>query len=227
MCATVRYCDTRAGRSPISASERRALLTRAELERVDEWEELVLAGMQPAVHKEHGSVSYSIFVGQFDVVGDAPRRLPGSEVSLEDGHVDREPLGEFPEGAVREVLRMVEQPIVHEPELSLETGRLRGLGSGLGSRMGLGLRIVPEREAQVVAQFTDDLANGGDRMTAMDGFVVPVLDERVPSVERADHMIARVNGQHKLGEFLVHTNHRDPTRPNMTLSPSPNATMNR
>jgi hypothetical protein len=56
---------------------------------------------------------------------------------------------------------MLEQPVVHQPELPLHSGRFRCLGGTRRMGVNVGLRIVAEAETQLVAELSEKLVHDG------------------------------------------------------------------
>src|SRR4029077_16640161 len=98
-------------------------------------------------------------------------------VPLKIGHLDGETAGEFTEGPAVERPLISEQSIVHQPELPLHPSRLRGFSGRLGLRMQLGLRKVPECEAQVVPQLAYEFLYHAEDLPASWRLVVAVLNK--------------------------------------------------
>src|SRR5579871_6432057 len=93
---------------------------------------------------------------------------------------------------------MLEQRVVHLPELPLCTGGFGGFGCVLGVRMYLRERKVAEYKPQLPAQA---LLNGLDDdkgLSAVGTFIVPVLDERHGSAVRSLYVVAFTDRQHEL-----------------------------
>ena len=98
---------------------------------------------------------------------------------------------------------MVEEQVVHLPELPLRARRLGRLGGQLRARMDVGQRQVAEHEAEVVAEVGEELAQHRLRAPAVRALEVPVFDERDRRVLRpADVVALGVDRQGKVDDRL-------------------------
>src|SRR5919197_2839070 len=94
--------------------------------------QVVGAVVAPAVDEERRRAGDAALVGLVDVFGDAWRELPPPQVLAEALDVQAEALGGGEKLARRERILVVEQLVVHLPELPLGAGGLRRLGGQLG-----------------------------------------------------------------------------------------------
>ena len=90
---------------------------------------------------------------------------------------------------IAELSLMVEQSVVHQPELALEAGRLRRFRGRLGMGVDLRLGIVPEGKTEVVPELAVQLADRSDHIAAVRRLVVPVLDQGMAGRKRADDVV--------------------------------------
>ena len=89
----------------------------------------------------------------------------------------------------RQCVLVVEQLVVHRPELALAGGGLGGLGGELRVRVHVGERQVPPHVAQVTVA-GQQLADHRLGPAAVGAFEVAVLHQRDRCPVRAAHMIA-------------------------------------
>ena len=104
---------------------------------------------------------------------DAAAQLVGEPVDVE-----AELAGVADEIRRHQRVLVLEQQVVHLPELALRRRRLGRLGRELGVRVDVGERQVAEDVAQVVAELRHDLAHDRLGAAAEGALEVAVLDER-------------------------------------------------
>ncbi len=156
---------------------------------IEEWSKLVRSLVHPTVDEERGRVSHSVLLGALPVLRDVTLGSAGGEVPLEGRHVERK----FPREALveflGELLLVLEQPIVHQPELRLFARGLSDLRCAYGVRADLRLRMLTERKSDLALEFPEQLVNDGLDLRAVRALVVPVLDRLITSPGRAGAMV--------------------------------------
>ena len=98
---------------------------------------------------------------------------------------------------------VLEQGVVHRPELVLGTGRFRGFRGELRVRMDFGERKVPEREADAMLEMLQQLLHRRIGLPAGGAFEVAVLDDDDARRLGADDMVAPVERNCESEAFRV------------------------
>ena len=92
---------------------------------------------------------------------------------------------------------VLEQGVVHRPELVLGASGLRGFRGELRVRMNFGERKVPEREADAMLEMLQQLLHRRIGLPARGAFEVAVFDDDDSRVFGADDVVAAVE---RIGE---------------------------
>ncbi len=83
----------------------------------------------------------------------------------------------LPQARGLQVQLVLEEEIVHLPELALRARRLGGLGRELGVRMHFHERELPEHEAHPVPEVLEQHFHGGISLAARRALEIPVFDD--------------------------------------------------
>ena len=143
-----------------------------------------------AVDEERRRAGDPARVGAGSVLGN-PRRVDvAAELVPEALDVELELLGVATKVDGFQGVLVLQQGVVHLPEVALGAGGLGRLGGYLGMRMHVGEREVTPDVTQVIAEGDQQLPDHTLGLTAVRALVVAVLEERDWRVGRAADMVA-------------------------------------
>lgn len=165
-------------------------------ERIDERGRIRPVAVEPgAVHEERGrSIDAALHASAKVLANDFFVRTIG-ERACHRRRVDADVLRVADEIVILEGVLMLEQHVVHRPEVSvaLNASRLGGLRGVRCMWMLLLERKMAEHHAQLVAHLALHLLHDGIRHSAVRALEIPVFDERERRVHGAAHMVVRTD----------------------------------
>src|SRR6516162_8199621 len=154
-----------------------------------------------AIHKERRSRSDTAPGSAFDVLQDTLQIDVITHLVVVSLEVEPRLFGILSEALCLQMQLILEQQIMHRPELSLRTsgfGRLRGK---FRVRVHLSKRKMPEYEAHTLAEMLAQDLHRGVSLTAVGTFEVSILDERYPGCLRTMDVIEVCHGDRKHRRF--------------------------
>jgi hypothetical protein len=153
-----------------------------------------------AVDEECGRAGHAGQVGRVHIFGHVPGPGVAAQVGPEPVQVQVELFGVVEQVPDGQRALVVQQQVVHGPELVLDAGRLGGLGRELGVRVHVGEGQVPPHVADV-AEVAQQLADHWFGPAAVGALEVAVLDHGHRGGGRAAQVVAaRVDRHGQVGD---------------------------
>src|SRR6266536_5850423 len=154
--------------------------------------------IQDSIDEERGGALHSTAFATFQILLDAGERaLVGQSVCVLL-HIETNRLGKLLQVGILKRMLVVEDVIMHLPELTLSCG-----GFGSQSRvqrvgMDLGEREVAKDKAQLLPELLLDRSHDGRRLAGVGAFVVAILDQRDSGCCRSLTVVPLTNGDPKM-----------------------------
>ncbi len=123
------------------------------------------------------------------------------ELGIESLEVELDRLRVLAQRVRLEVLLVLEQPVMHLPELSLRARGLRGFGGNLGVGMRRDDRKMAEGETDATPEMLEHDLDAVIRLRAHGTFEIPVFDDDDARVRSAEDVIDRASAMRR--DFLT------------------------